>query len=202
MNIDFIRDERFTCKYCNNPNDPILNKKMPYYYKYPSCNHELCFSCIDKSSNNHRIQLKDIDCSICKNDIKNLPDFILNKSQLPDELHNELNTYYNHFSNMNDKFNEYNETARYQNKNLKDFYFDEGSYAQKIMNPLDSLSFRETDKTNEIKTNFKNSIDDSMLKIYAMNYNIIRIMNQYNISLDDLVNALPEDLDNNKEDEN
>jgi len=32
-----------------------------------------------------------------------------------------------------------------------------------------------------------------MTKIYAMNYNIIRIMNQYNISLDDLVNALPED---------
>ena len=44
--------------------------------------------------------------------------------------------------------NQKNETARYQNKNLLDFYFDEGSYAQNIINPLDLLYFRETLKLN------------------------------------------------------
>lgn len=42
------------------------------------------------------------------------------------------------------------ETVHYQNKNLLDFYFDDDSYAQKIINPKDLLSFRETKDKNYI----------------------------------------------------
>ena len=73
-----------------------------------------------------------MECSVCKSYRDLMPNLILNKSRFPNELSKELNMYYNHFTNMNNKFNEYDETACYQNKNLLDFYFDEGSYAQKI----------------------------------------------------------------------
>jgi hypothetical protein len=167
MNQDFIRDETFICKYCDNPINTILNKKIPYYYKFP-CNHELCFNCIDKSSNNHNIQLKDMDCGVCKK----FPDVdmdILDLSSNDNPLKNELSTCYNHFMNMNDKFNNYD----------------------------------KTDKTDENKMDFKTSINDSMTKIYATNYNIIRILSQYNISLSEFVDALPdpEELDEINEDD-
>ncbi len=170
MNPDFIRDDTFICQYCDNPVDPILNKKMPYYYKFPSCNHELCFACIDKSSNNHRIQLKDMDCRVCKNNIINFPDVdmdILDLSSNNNPLKGEISNFYNHFMNMNNKFNNYD----------------------------------NTDKTNENKMNFKTSINDSMMNIYATNYNIIRILSQYNISLSEFADALPDleeldDIDN------
>jgi len=175
MNQDFIRDETFICQHCDNPVDPILNKKMPYYYKFPSCNHELCFACIEKSSNNHRIQLKNMECKVCKN----IPDVdmdILDLSSNNNPLKGEISSFYNHFMNIpqtpsvNDKFNEYD----------------------------------KTDKTEENKMNFKTSIDDSMTKIYAMNYNILRIMKQYNISFSEFADALPDpeeldDINNNKE---
>ena len=117
MNTEFIKDERaedshtqkiinhkdllyfsesFICKYCDNTTlDPILNKRMPYYYKFPSCDHELCYTCIEKLSHNHHIKLKDINCNICNNNIKFVPDLVKHdfiNSNNP--FKNELSMYY------------------------------------------------------------------------------------------------------------
>ena len=59
--------------------------------------------------------------------------------------------------------------------------------------------YDKSDKSNESKNDLKNNINDDMLKIYAQNYNIMRIMSQYNMNLDDLVNCLPECPSDNDE---
>ncbi len=61
--------------------------------------------------------------------------------------------------------------------------------------------FDKSKKTEESKNDLKNNIKDDMLKIHAQNYNIMRIMAQYNMNLDDLVNSLPEYFSDN-DDEN
>ena len=45
MNMNYIRDDLFVCKYCDN------NNIIQYYYKFPSCNHELCYKCIEELKN-------------------------------------------------------------------------------------------------------------------------------------------------------
>jgi len=170
MNTEFIRDDTFTCKYCDNTTlDPILNKRMPYYYKFPSCEHELCYACIEKLSHGHSIKIKDIKCNVCKSDIVK-HDFINSNNPFK----NELAMYYDHFTNMNNNFNNYTE----------------------------GTSGDKSEKTEESKNDLKNNIKDDMFHIYAQNYNIMRIMSQYNMSLNDLVDSLPENPSDNDDNEN
>ncbi len=65
-----------------------------------------------------------------------------------------------------------------------------------------SEDYDKSNKTEESKNDLKNSINDSMLNIYAQNYNIMRIMSQYNISLDEFVDSLPENPSDNDDNEN
>ena len=80
------------------------------------------------------------------------------------------------------------ETVCYQNKNLKDFYFDEDSYSQKIINPKDLLSFRVTKIDNKeysidyykTKENFDNK-EYVFVYIYNKNKkNNCVVLNYYN----------------------
>ncbi len=67
------------------------------YLDFDECDHKICFKCIEHKSDNHRIQLSEIECQCCES-----------KERYKKELENKLN-YYCHcpesvYSQMKEKY--------------------------------------------------------------------------------------------------
>ncbi len=101
MENSFVYNETRNCDHCNSERttfkmtglDEIEKRLAKKFLTYESCQHHICFHCIEDASMGHFFKIKEIKCPKCQND-----NHYTSATQIP--LHtNTLNstTIYNHF---------------------------------------------------------------------------------------------------------